>query len=78
MSIPAIVWLEVAMITTVAIAAVLVGLVRHVKVLGRALSRFQREVGPLVQEISALGEEAAARSERASVRAKKIESGRKR
>jgi hypothetical protein len=78
MSIPAIVWLVVAMITTVAIAAVLIGLVRHVRVLGRALGRFQREVGPLVQEISALGEEAAARSERASVRATKIESARKR
>ena len=78
MSIPAIVWLVVAMITTVAIAAVLIGLVRHVKVLGRALGRLQREVGPHVQEISALGEEAAARSERASVRAKKIDSARKR
>ena len=78
MSIPAIVWLVVAMITTVAIAAVLIGLVRHVKVLGRALGRFLGEVDPLLQEISALSVEAAARSERASVRAKKIESARKR
>jgi hypothetical protein len=78
MSIPAIVWLVVALITTFAIAAVLIGLVRHVTILGRALGRFQREVAPLVQEISALGDETAARAERASVRAKKIESERKR
>jgi hypothetical protein len=78
MSVPAIVWLVVAAVTAFAVAAVLIGLVRHVIVLGRALGRFQREVAPLVQEISALGDEAAARSERASVRAKKIDSERKR
>lgn len=78
MSVPAIVWLVVALTTTFAIAAVLIGLVRHVIVLGRALARYQREVGPLVQEISALGDEAAARAERASIRAKTIESERKR
>ena len=78
MSIPAIVWLVVAMTTTVAIAAVLIGLVRHVKVLGRALGRFLREGDTLVQGISAQGGVAAPRAERASVRAKKIESARKR
>jgi hypothetical protein len=78
MSVPAIVWLVVALVTTFAVAAVLIGLVRHVIVLGRALGRFQREVSPLVQEISALGDEAAARSQRAAVRAQKIESERKR
>jgi hypothetical protein len=77
MSIPAIVWLVIALITAFAVAAVLIGLVRHVIVLGRALGRFQRELAPLVQEISALGGEAAARSERAAVRAKRIGSKRR-
>jgi hypothetical protein len=62
MSAVAIVWLVVALVSTAAVAAVLVGLVRHAFVLGRALQRFQREVAPLAEEIAALGDRASERS----------------
>jgi hypothetical protein len=61
----AVVWLVVALLSTAAVLAVLIGLVRHVLVLWRSLSRFQREVTPIAQEISAEGERAAARAPRA-------------
>jgi hypothetical protein len=77
MTVPAIVWLVVALLTTLAVTALLIGLVRHIIVLGRALGRFQREVSPVVQEISALGQQASARSERAALRSKRIASERK-
>jgi hypothetical protein len=58
----AVVWLVVGLVTTVAVIAVLIALVRHVLVLGRSLTRFQREVGPIAQEIGAQGERATTRS----------------
>jgi hypothetical protein len=66
MSSVAIVWLVIGLVTTAAVLAVLIGLVRHALVLSRALSRFQREVSPVAAEISALGDQAAARSQRVS------------
>lgn len=77
MTVPAMVWLVVALLSTAAVTALLIGLVRHVIVLGRALGRFQREVSPVAEEISALGDQAAARSERATLRSKRISSERK-
>ena len=64
MSGPAIVWLIVGLLTTVAVSALLVALVRHVFVLARALGRFQQEVGPIAQDIASEGERAATRSQR--------------
>jgi hypothetical protein len=58
----AVVWLVVALVSTAAVVAVLVALVRHVLVLVRALGRFQREVNPIAREIAAEGDRAAARS----------------
>jgi hypothetical protein len=62
MSGPAIVWLIVGLVTTAALLALLVALIRHVIVLGRALGRFQREVSPIAEDIAAAGERASARS----------------
>ncbi|HXF35575.1 MAG TPA: hypothetical protein VNO17_00150 [Actinomycetota bacterium] len=56
MSAPVVVWVVVGLVTTVAMAAVLAGLVRHVLLLGRTAGRFRREVGDLAREV---GEEAA-------------------
>ncbi len=64
MSSVAIVWLVVGLLSTAAVAAVLIALVRHVFVLTRALGRFQREVGPLAAELAAEGDRASARAGR--------------
>jgi hypothetical protein len=63
---PAIVWLVVGLLTTIAISVLLIALVRHVFVLGRAIGRFQREVSPIAEEIAAAGERAATRSQHVS------------
>ncbi|HSJ50879.1 MAG TPA: hypothetical protein VLA90_06275 [Actinomycetota bacterium] len=65
MSDVAVVWLVVAVVSTAAVAAVLVGLVRHVFVLVRALGRFRDEVSPLAEDIAALGRRTGGRSGRA-------------
>ncbi|MGH7359204.1 MAG: hypothetical protein ACREJR_10360 [Candidatus Rokuibacteriota bacterium] len=64
----AVVWLVVGLVSTAAVLAVLIGLVRHVLVLLRSLGRFQREITPVAQAISAEGERAAARSRRVAAR----------
>ncbi|MEX2407113.1 MAG: hypothetical protein WD834_07215 [Actinomycetota bacterium] len=66
MSGPAIVWLIVGLITTVAVSALLIALVRHVIVLARSLGRFQQEVSPIAQDIASAGERASTRSQRVS------------
>jgi hypothetical protein len=58
---PALVWLVVGLLTTTVALAFAIALVRHVMVLGRTLSRFQREVEPLAR---AIGEQGARASER--------------
>lgn len=67
MSSPALVWLVVGLVTAVAVMAMLIALVRHVIVLGRAARRFQDEVGPLARDIASEGDRAAGRSQRLSV-----------
>jgi len=52
-SAPAIVWLTIGLVTTVAMAALLIALVRHALVLGRSVARFQEEVVPILEEMSA-------------------------
>ena len=63
---PAVVWLAIGLLTTLAVLALLIALVRHLLVLWRSLGRFRDEVEPLAKEISALGERASERSERLS------------
>jgi hypothetical protein len=63
---PAIVWLILGLLTTAMVSAMLIALVRHVFVLGRAIGRFQREVSPIAEEIAAAGERASTRSRRMS------------
>ena len=64
MSGPAIVWLIVGLITTGAVSAMVIALVRHVIVLARALGRFQQEVSPIAQDIASAADRAATRAER--------------
>lgn len=64
MTTPAIVWLVIGLVTAAAALAVLIALIRHLFVLGRALSRFQQEVGPVAGEIGAQAERASSRSGR--------------
>lgn len=68
MTTPAIVWLVVGLVTTAAALAVLIALIRHLFVLGRALTRFQQEVGPVAAEIGAAAEQASSRSRRMAER----------
>jgi hypothetical protein len=65
---PALVWLVVGLVSSIAMIAVLVGLVRHIFVLGRALARFQEEVTPIASAISSDGARAGSRSRDASSR----------
>ncbi len=62
MSTPAIVWLVVALLTTTVVVAMVVGLVRHLLILFRSVSRFGREVAPITQELSDLAARAAERT----------------
>jgi hypothetical protein len=56
-----VVWLVVTLLSILAIAAVLIGLVRQAFVLSRSLRRFSDEVGPLAAEIGREGDRAAER-----------------
>jgi hypothetical protein len=56
------VWLIVGLVTTAAMIAVLVGLVRHLLVLGRSLRRFQEATTPMAEEISAQADQASRRA----------------
>ena len=60
----AIIWLVIGLVTATAVLAVLIGLIRHLFVLGRALSRFQEEVGPIAAEIGTQADRASTRSQR--------------
>ena len=64
MTTTALVWLVVGLVSLVAVSAVLIALVRHLFVLGRAAGRFRDEVGPLAQEIGGLAGTASSRSRR--------------
>ena len=64
MTTTALVWLVVGLLSLVAVLAVLISLIRHVFVLGRAAGRFQEEVGPLTREIGELADAASGRPRR--------------
>ena len=52
MTTTALVWLVVGLVSLTAVLAVLIALIRHLFVLGRAASRFQEEVSPLAGELA--------------------------
>jgi hypothetical protein len=58
---PAIVWIVIGLVTTLAVVAMVIALVRHFILLGRTLSRFQEEVTPIAGEITAGGDRASTR-----------------
>lgn len=66
MTTTALVWLVIGLVSLITVLAILIALIRHVLVLGRAAGRFQDEVGPLAREIGALADAAPRRSRRLS------------
>lgn len=56
------VWFLVAIVSTLAVIACLVALVRHVLVLGRTARQLQEAVAPLADEISRQGARASDRA----------------
>lgn len=62
MTTTALVWFIIGLATVVAVLALLIALIRHLMVLGRAARRFQEEVTPIAEDISALSERASNRS----------------
>lgn len=62
MSAPFIVWLSVGLVTTIAMIAVAIGLVRHVFVLGRTLRRFQEDVTAVAEDITRANDRASRRA----------------
>jgi len=58
----ALVWFVIGLLSVAAVLALLIALIRHLIVLGRATRRFQQEVTPLAEEISALSDRASNRS----------------
>jgi hypothetical protein len=60
---PALAWLVVGLVSSVAMIAVLFALVRHVFVLGRALARFQEEVTPIASSIASEGARTGSRAD---------------
>ena len=59
-----VVWFIVGIVSTVAVLAFLLALIRHLLVLGRTARRIQDELSPIVQEISVEGSRANERASR--------------
>lgn len=64
MSVPAVVFLVVGLVTLAILAALLLGLINHLKILGRSLAAFRRETDPVLEEIRGGAAAAQATSER--------------
>jgi predicted Holliday junction resolvase-like endonuclease len=62
------VFLIVGVCTLVILAAIVLGLINHVRLLGRSLAAFQRETEPILQEIRAGAVAAQAAAERMEAR----------
>jgi len=54
-----VVWFVVGIVSTAAILACLIGLLRHLLVLGRTIRRFQEEARPIAGELAIKGRGAA-------------------
>ncbi|HWC71287.1 MAG TPA: hypothetical protein VG993_09020 [Actinomycetota bacterium] len=59
-----IVWFVIGIVSTIAVLAFLIALIRHLIVLGRTARLMQDELSPVVQEISAQGTRASSRASR--------------
>ena len=68
MSTVVIVWLVVGLLSATITIAMLIALIRHVLVLGRAIGRFGAEVAPIANEIAAQTHAAGDRSQRMAAR----------
>ena len=62
MTTTALVWFIIGLLSIAAVLTLLIALIRHLIILGRATRRFQEEVTPLAEEISALSDRASNRS----------------
>ncbi|HYF10722.1 MAG TPA: hypothetical protein VEC09_00310 [Actinomycetota bacterium] len=68
MSTVVIVWLVIGLLSAAVTTAMLIALIRHVLVLGRAIGRFGAEVSPIADEIAAQTKVAGGRSQRMAAR----------
>jgi hypothetical protein len=59
-----VVWFIIGIVTTIAVLAFLIALIRHLLVLGRTARQMQEELSPVVQQISAEGSRASDRASR--------------
>lgn len=57
-----VVWLIIGIVAATALVACLIGLVRHVLVLGRSAREFQEEISPITEELSREGARAGDRA----------------
>ena len=64
MSVPAVVWMAVGLATVLILVALVIGLVRQVRLLAESLAEFQKEVRPLLEEMRADAERAQEHAER--------------
>jgi len=54
-----VVWFTIGIVSTLAILACLIGLMRHMLVLGRTVQRFQEEAQPIADELAKEGQRAS-------------------
>ncbi len=54
-----VVWFTVGIVSTIAILACLIGLMRHMLVLGRTVRRFQEEAQPIADDLAREGQRAS-------------------
>jgi hypothetical protein len=59
-----VVWFIIGIVTTIAVLAFLIALIRHLLVLGRTARQMQEELSPVVQQISVEGSRASDRASR--------------
>ena len=52
-------WFTVGIVSTIAILACLIGLMRHMQVLARTVQRFQEEAQPIADDLSQEGQRAS-------------------
>jgi hypothetical protein len=55
-------WFVIGAVTTVAMIAFLVALIRHVLLLGRTARRMQEEIAPITQQIAAGADQAGTKA----------------
>ena len=58
------VWFVIGIVSTIAVLAFLIALIRHMVVLGRTARRMQDELAPIAPEIATQGDRASERASR--------------